>query len=99
MTVQELEKRGVDVLNITKKTNLLFLLADLIESVSREIKDELKSKEVFRFEVKMHIDKLLHHSSALVRLVDTTVDGNTAEQFGDDADNLRNILYSKLGLK
>ena len=91
--LQEWAKKGVDIESVTKKTNLIFILTDVIESISLEIKEELKVRECFKQEVKQHLNNIELHSKRLVRIVDRTVDMNEGCLFGEDADKLKDELY------
>ena len=93
MNIAELKKKGVNVDSIVRKTNLIYVLCDIIESANREIKEELKVKECFRHEPKFHINAIISHCSKMVKIVDRTVTENESEMFGDDADTIKEKLY------
>jgi hypothetical protein len=99
MKLQELEKLGVNVSRITRKTNLIFILSDLIESIAIEVSDELKVKYAFKQELKFDLNKILHHSRRIVSMVDKTVSETQAEYFEEDSDELKKLIYEHCNIE
>ena len=73
-------------MNTNQKIKVIFLLADVIDQYSNEIKQEVNH------EFKRDINMLIKCSKKLIKFADLKLDSKDAELFGDDADLLRSEI-------
>ena len=93
MTIEQLEKKGVDPIALMKKTNLCYLLTDIIDTLATEIEVELKKAGLYIHENKQNINKLKKLTSNMVEYTDKVIaDDKTCEDFSDDSDYLYKVL-------
>jgi hypothetical protein len=68
--------------------NLIYLLADIQETVILRIEESMKRAGVFRFQDKQKVLRMKSAAGDMRRFVDTTVNYERACDFGDDSDEL-----------
>lgn len=93
MTIEDLEKRGVDPRELMRKTNLSALLVDVIGLLEDSIQDDFEKVKLYKFNQKKDLNKLRKASEALV---DSTYKAINSEKvyldYLDDAAYLFDVL-------
>jgi len=75
---------------------LLFLAADLCQTASMDIMEQLKPVGLYKFEDKQAIETIKRLSGSLVGDIDAFCSEDYACQFGDMADELHDIITTFL---
>lgn len=75
---------------------LLFLAADLCQTASMDIMEQLKPVGLYKFEDKQAIETIKRLSGSLVGDIDAFCSDDYACQFGDIADELHTLITSYL---
>lgn len=70
------------------KINTVFILADIINALTLEILSETQLK----FDFKRSINIILRETSRLVKYVDNTVSPESANDFGEESDKIREMI-------
>ena len=92
MTKEELQKQ------VVRKTNVLFLLADMIELTASDLQDMHVNLNTYKFNIKNKINQIKLHSGDLVRIVsDVYKDEMNAQiQFGETSDILLERIINEI---
>ena len=92
MTKEELQKQ------VVRKTNVLFLLADMIELTASDLQDMHVNLNTYKFNIKNKIKQIKLHSGDLVRIVsDVYKDEMNAQiQFGETSDILLERIINEI---
>lgn len=89
------KENGLDMVEMAKKINISFLLADIIEGLILEVEEEIKKVDnTFTLNLKHPVSRIKIHSREMVRFVSETYsNGDGAIQFGDKSDELKELIY------
>jgi hypothetical protein len=76
---------------LSEKVNVVYLLADLSESLILEIEKDLKGKGELKFEVKHLVNQIKNSSRLMVQHVDKYASVHN-DNFAKDADRLKELI-------
>lgn len=87
------------------KTNLIWALVDVCDSIVAELEQESIKFDLYRFDIKRNLKGLKHHAELFrkefnnaVRAKDIQETQEKQSDFGEDSDNLKEIIYKEIGL-
>lgn len=87
------------------KTNLIWALVDVCDSIVAELEQESIKFDLYRFDVKRNLKGLKHHTELFRKEFNNAVRVKSEEEtetkqsdFGEDSDRLKEIIYKEIGL-
>ena len=100
-TVKEiLDGSNVDSLMITRKLNVCYLLADIMEGLIIDAESELKKVDsTLKLPILYSAERIRAHTSEMVRLVDAQKDNEYSASFGELSDKLKTIILNQFGME
>ncbi len=91
MTKEEVNKADI---NFKVRAHLMFVLADIIDTLVGECETYLPKNIVMNKQVKSSLQKLKQRTEKTVQFVDKVVSYDNAVAFGDDSDYLREVILT-----
>ena len=83
---------------IIRKTNILFLLADMIELTATDLQELHVNLNTYKFDIKRKITEIKRHSGDLARFVSTVYKDDEAQQlsFGETSDIILDKIINEI---
>ena len=83
---------------IIRKTNILFLLADMIELTATDLQELHVNLNTYKFDIKRKITEIKRHSGDLTRFVSTVYKDDEAQQlsFGETSDIILEKIINEI---
>jgi hypothetical protein len=79
-------------------TNLIHALAIVQEGYIKEIESIMSKANVYKYQYKMHVSTI-RRNAELLRSIISTNDPRHAESFGEDSDNIEELIKELLNSK
>lgn len=90
------KENGLDMIEMAKRINISFLLADIIEGLILEVEEEIKKVDnTLTLNLRHPVSRIKIHSREMVRFVSETYrNGDGAIDFGDKSDELKDLIFN-----
>gem|GEM_PF-6043378 len=91
-TIKLLEKAQIDPKKLAQNINLIYLLADIQETLILRVEEDMKKAGVFKFQDKVHVQNIKRSAGEMRLFVDKTVSYECAVEYGNDCDELLTVI-------
>ena len=95
-TIKLLEEAHIDPRQLAQNINLIYLLADIQETLILRVEEDMKKAGLFKFQDKMHVLNIKKAASTMRVFVDRTVSYERAVEYGDDCDELLTVIENHI---
>jgi hypothetical protein len=91
-TIKLLMKAEIDPKKLAQNVNLIYLLADIQETLILRVEQDMKKAGAFKFQDKVHVQNIKRLAGEMRVFVDKTVSYECAVEYGNDCDELLNVI-------